>query len=230
MVVKTIDGYLCGGNQTPLYQIRERNVWSQPTGTHTVDVPGGWGNCTRCPSRERKHRAAFCRSRTRAQRAPQPVAPAFTNHNAATRVQPHGRAVGKHLATNLHDMARPCAPDQPTWFGLLSGCSWRRPHTTKTNIYIHARASAARFSDNVTTQGERFRKAPRGASGSAASLKAADVDGGRAMDAPKRPRRRPGAGTPGRGAGCCWRPKIEGRRMHSSGRDGRGRPACSNLE
>lgn len=90
-------------------------------------------------------------------------------------------------------------------------------HDQNQNLYIHARASAARFSDNVTTQGERFRKAPRGASGSAASLMAADVDGCRAMDAPKRPRRRPGAGTPGRGAGCCWRPKIEGRRMHSSG-------------
>lgn len=127
---------------------------------------------------------------------------------------------GITFATNRHDMARPCVPDQPPWFGLLSGCSWQRLHTTNTPIYIHARASAARFSDNVTAQGKRFRKAPRGASGSAASLMAADVDGGRAMDAPKRPRRRPGAGTPGRGAGCCWRPKIEGRRMHSSGREG----------
>lgn len=115
--------------------------------------------------------------------------------------------------TNLHDMARPCEPDQPPWFGLLFRMLLATAaHDQHQNIYIHARASAARFSDNVTTQGERFRKAPRGASGSAASLMAADVDGGRSMDAPKRPRRRPGAGTPGRGADAAGvrKSKAEG--------------------
>lgn len=170
MVVKTIDGYLCGGNQTPLYQIRERNVWSQPTVPRANDVPGGWGNCTRCPSRERKHRAAFCRSRTSARTC---AISCYTRvyelfrRNAGV-IAWSGRGITLRDKSACHGpavRARPAPVVRSSFRMLLATAA----HDKNQNLYIHARASAARFSDNVTTQGERFRKAPRGASGSAAS-------------------------------------------------------------
>lgn len=103
------------------------------------------------------------------ERAPQPVAPAFTNHPAATRVQPHGLAVGKLPATNRHDMASPCVPDLIPWFGHVFRVPPATvPPITSKLIYINARASAARFTHNVTAAGEHPRQAPAAAIGWAA--------------------------------------------------------------
>lgn len=53
-----------------------------------------------------------------------------------------------------HDMARPCVPDRPPWFGhVFRVPAATVPPITSKIIYINARASAARFTHNVIMQG-----------------------------------------------------------------------------
>ena len=101
----------------------------------------------RSPSRARDGRALSCYTR------------AYLHAVAARVYRPAGAAREIPLRKSL-DAAPAAGPDLAPWSGLLSGCSWRRPHTTKTQIYIHARASAARFSARCRWQGSspgRFR-------------------------------------------------------------------------
>ena len=194
-------------------------------------MPGGWGNCTRTQCQ--RTQTPCQRSAVPApahERAPQPVAPAFINYTAATRVQPHGLAVGKLPATNWHDMASPCAPDRPPWFGRVFRVPPATVRTiTSKLIYINARASAARFTHNVSKQGSSpARPRPRQEVAMRDGCPQGRCGAGDWCRGWPRPFRA-GCGVPGGGAGCRPRAEIVGRWMASSGRDGRGRPACSSL-
>ena len=194
-------------------------------------MPGGWGNCTRTQCQERKQRASVPpfpnprakRATTRCTRV--------SNYPTATRVQPHGRAVGLLPATNRHDMGRPCAPDLAPWFGHVFRVPPATVHPiTSKLIYINARASAARFTHNVSKQGSSpARPRPRQVVAMRDGCPQGRCGAGDWCRGWPRPFRA-GCGVPGGGAARCPRAEIVGRLMYSCGRDGRGRPACSNLE
>lgn len=202
MAVKTAAGYRCGGRSKTHTTYGNAVLILQPTGG-ALALSGGWGQYIRTQARNANTVPAFRRSLTRAQRAPIPVAPAFTNHPAATRVQPHGLAVGKLPATNRHDMASPCAPDRPPWFGRVFRVPPATvPPITSKLIYINARASAARFTHNVSKQGSSpARPRPRQVVAMRDGCQQGRCGAGDWCRGWPRPFRA-GCGVPGGGAGC----------------------------
>lgn len=117
-------------------------------------MPGGWGQYIRTQARNANTVPAFRRSLTRAQRAPCHVAatlPTLDNQRGRNRM---GGPWDNSPRQIKHDMARPCVPDRPPWFGhVFRVPAATVPPITSKIIYINARASAARFTHNVSKQG-----------------------------------------------------------------------------
>ena len=101
--------------------------------------------------------------------------------------------------------ARPAAAVRPDPRAEVRQAAGKQSLYEIQNLYIHARASAARFTHNVSKQGEQPREAPAVAPGGDAGTARAWRNGWRAIGAAVGPAHRAGGGVPGCGAASCPR-------------------------
>ena len=187
------------------YHIRERFLLGCNRPTAHGGVSGGRGQSTRTQTEnERKHRAAFGRSLTRARPCATTRCTRVSIFPASTRVQPHGRAVGQLHATQPHDTARPCAarPAPEVRSCFPDAARDRSTDYVQINIYQRPRERGPIFGP-LPMAGQQPRQVPHGASGSATRIAYKLVCQQLGKRAPMRPAHRCGAGVPGGGAGCC---------------------------
>ena len=152
----------------------------QPTGS-ALALSGGWGQYIRTQARNANTVPAFRRSLTSAQRR------AMTYGGHVTHIRPNnaaaiacgGRAMRCATVTARHGQrvrARPGPEVRPQ----KKRYSPQRL-AIANKLYINARASAARFSHNVTAAGQQPRQAPAAAIGWAAGVPCAWRAGVRAI-------------------------------------------------
>ena len=100
-----------------------------------------------------------------------------------TRPPSHAVAVRCDAQRKRPDTANACAPDLAPRFGPQKKRYSTQRFAFANKLYINARASAARFTHNVTAAGEQPRQAPAAAFGWAAGLPCAWRAGWRAIGA-----------------------------------------------
>ena len=164
------------------YQIRERG-FDTPANRQRIGIVGGLGAVYPHPSQERKHRASvppFPHKRATARHAMlRPRYPHLTTNAAATALRWPCDAM-----RNGNGPTRP-ARAPPTW---PPGSPPKKRYSPQrlaiaNKLYINARASAARFTHNVTAAGQQPRQAPAAAIGWAAGVPCAWRAGVRAIGA-----------------------------------------------
>ena len=175
------------GNQTPHTDIRERKFGGQPTGTPQMVCRGAGGIVPAPNARNANTVPAF---------PPFPHKRATARHDLWRPRYPHlTKQRGRHRMRWPCDAMRndfgPTRPTRarPTWppgsapkkNGLQAACVQSLYEIQ--NLYIHARASAARFAHNVTAAGQQPRQAPAAAIGWAAGWPCAWRAGVRAIGA-----------------------------------------------
>ena len=196
------------GNQTTAYRYTGTQVWGQPTGTPQMECRGAGGIVPAPNARNANNVPAFRRSLTRAQRAPIPVAPAFTNlppQRGCNRMGGPWDCSPRQIGMTRPDRA-------PPWFGLVFRMPPATfPPITSKLIYINARASAARFTHNVSKQGSSpARPRPRQVVAMRDGCPQGRCGAGYWCRGWPRPIRA-GCGVPGGGAVRCPRAEIVGR-------------------